>query len=40
MLRFRSFSTTTHLLRGQNLTEKIVQKYAVGLQPLSKSVQW
>ncbi|KHC50972.1 homoaconitase, mitochondrial [Candida albicans P60002] len=38
MLRFRSFSTTTHLLRGQNLTEKIVQKYAVGLQPSSKKV--
>lgn len=30
MLRYRSFSTTTRLLRGQNLTEKIVQKYAVG----------
>ncbi|RCK56654.1 Homoaconitase, mitochondrial [Candida viswanathii] len=30
MLRYRSFSTTSRLLRGQNLTEKIVQKYAVG----------
>ncbi|KAM9902010.1 hypothetical protein OXX79_004198 [Metschnikowia pulcherrima] len=27
----RSFATTASLLRGQNLTEKIVQKYAVGL---------
>ncbi|EMG45950.1 LYS4 Homoaconitase [Candida maltosa Xu316] len=37
MLRYRSFSTTSRLLRGQNLTEKIVQKYAVGLPP-SKQV--
>ncbi|SCU95592.1 LANO_0E10792g1_1 [Lachancea nothofagi CBS 11611] len=32
MLRFaRQFSSTRHVLRGQNLTEKIVQTYAVGL---------
>ncbi|ODV87930.1 hypothetical protein CANARDRAFT_173811 [[Candida] arabinofermentans NRRL YB-2248] len=29
----RCLSTTTPLFRGQNLTEKIVQKYAVGLPP-------
>ncbi|KAG7666295.1 LYS4 [[Candida] subhashii] len=32
----RSFSTTSTLFRGQNLTEKIVQKYAVGLPPNKK----
>ncbi|SCU85281.1 LADA_0D06634g1_1 [Lachancea dasiensis] len=38
MLRFaRQFSTTRYALRGQNLTEKIVQTYAVGL-PQGKRV--
>lgn len=32
----RSFATSASLLRGQNLTEKIVQKYAVGLAPGKK----
>ncbi|SCU93800.1 LAFA_0F18272g1_1 [Lachancea sp. 'fantastica'] len=32
MLRFaRQFSSSRHVLKGQNLTEKIVQTYAVGL---------
>lgn len=36
-MRFvRNFSITSVSLRGQNLTEKIVQKYAVGLQPGKK----
>ncbi|ONH68796.1 Homoaconitase, mitochondrial [Cyberlindnera fabianii] len=34
----RAFSTSTRCLAGQNLTEKIVQKYAVGL-PQGKVVQ-
>lgn len=34
----RGFSTSTRCLAGQNLTEKIVQKYAVGL-PQGKVVQ-
>lgn len=33
MAGIRFFSTSSKLLRGQNLTEKIVQKYAVGLAP-------
>lgn len=33
MVGIRFFSTSSKLLRGQNLTEKIVQKYAVGLAP-------
>lgn len=33
----RTFATSSSLLRGQNLTEKIVQKYAVGL-PQGKKV--
>ncbi|KAK6455050.1 homoaconitase [Scheffersomyces xylosifermentans] len=39
MLRvnFRSLSTSSRLLRGQNLTEKIVQRYAVDL-PANKKV--
>lgn len=32
----RTFATSTSLLRGQNLTEKIVQNYAVGLSPGKK----
>lgn len=41
MLRFsrnstRGFASSTALWRGQNLTEKIVQKYAVGLAPGKK----
>lgn len=32
----RSFATAAARLRGQNLTEKIVQKYAVGLAPGKK----
>ncbi|SCU87021.1 LAME_0D08460g1_1 [Lachancea meyersii CBS 8951] len=38
MLRFaRQFSSSRHVLKGQNLTEKIVQTYAVGL-PQGKKV--
>lgn len=37
-MSIRQFSTTVRRLRGQNLTEKIVQKYAVGIQADKKVV--
>lgn len=38
LMSVRQFSTGLRALRGQNLTEKIVQKYAVGVAPGKKVV--